>query len=153
MGLTRREEKIKQAITDALTSLCKDSLSYELQFSIEGLLGITLDETDVILVKIDETVGVQNQSNKNPEDVIQVSDNVPSAKRGRPMKGRTRGRGRGRTPAAIRKQTPTVEPATEKPHPASSVQVTRRKKVFMVLIGINTLGLNQNCRLLNVYDS
>ena len=36
--------------------LCKDSLQYHNQLSIEGLLGITMDRQDIFLVNINETV-------------------------------------------------------------------------------------------------
>ncbi len=50
------QERVRQLLTDAITVLCKNGLSYESQFCIEGLLGITLDEREVFLVKIDETI-------------------------------------------------------------------------------------------------
>ena len=50
------QERVTQLLTDAITVLCKNGLSYDSQFCIEGLLGITLDEKEVFLVKIDETV-------------------------------------------------------------------------------------------------
>ena len=50
------QERVTQLLTDAITVLCKNGLNYESQFCIEGLLGITLDEREVFLVKIDETV-------------------------------------------------------------------------------------------------
>ncbi len=50
------QERVRQLLTDAITVLCKNGLNYESQFCIEGLLGITLDEREVFLVKIDETI-------------------------------------------------------------------------------------------------
>ena len=96
MGLSRREEeKVKQALTETLTNLCKTSLTYGSQLCIEGLLGITLDETDVVLVKIDETLRTEKRnSSRNFKNYMQTTESEPSAKRGRPKKGRTRGRGR-----------------------------------------------------------
>ena len=112
MGLSRREEeKVKQALTDALTNLCKTSLTYGSRLCIEGLLGITLDDTDVVLVKIDETVRAESQKslrNSNVKNYLQTSESEPNAKRGRARKSRTRGRGRGRQ-ATSRKRVHSPE--------------------------------------------
>ncbi len=56
------QERVTQLLTDAITVLCKNGLNYSSQFSIEGLLGITLDEQEVFLVKIDETVRGSGES-------------------------------------------------------------------------------------------
>ena len=120
MGLSRKEEdKVRQALTDALTDLCKKNLKYSNQLCIEGLLGITLDETDVFLVKIDEAIETQNLRTLRKSEV--KSHNEPISKRGRLKKGRTRGRGRGRSSITTRKR----EQLPEEPDPVSFGQVTR----------------------------
>ena len=120
MGLSRKEEdKVRQTLTDALTDLCKKSLKYRNQLCIEGLLGITLDETDVFLVKIDETIETQNLRTLRKSEV--KSHNEPIAKRGRLKKGRTRGRGRGRSSVTTKKRGQSPEDLD----PVSSAQVIR----------------------------
>lgn len=42
-------------LTEAVTLLCRNSLQYKQQVMVEGLIGITLDERDVLLVSIKET--------------------------------------------------------------------------------------------------
>ena len=60
------QERVTQLLTDAITVLCKNGLNYDSQFCIEGLLGITLDEREVFLVKIDETVRGHGATAGNP---------------------------------------------------------------------------------------
>ncbi len=43
-------------LTEAITEICKTSLQYESEFMVEGLLGITLDQEEVMLVNINELV-------------------------------------------------------------------------------------------------
>ena len=49
--------KIKQLLTATIASLCNNSLSYNGELSIQGLLGITIDRKDILLVNINETLG------------------------------------------------------------------------------------------------
>ena len=56
MMLDSDRQRIKALLTEAIMVLCKNGLSYKSQFCIEGLLGITLDQGDVFLVNIKETI-------------------------------------------------------------------------------------------------
>lgn len=47
---------IKQLLRETLIMLCKNTLGYRSELSIEGLLGLTLDQNEVILVSISETI-------------------------------------------------------------------------------------------------
>ena len=49
-------ESLRSLLTDAIKLMCKNSLTYRTEFTIEGLLGITLDKTDVFLVNIAESI-------------------------------------------------------------------------------------------------
>jgi len=49
--------KIKQLLTATIASLCNNSLSYSGEMTIQGLLGITIDHKDILLVNINETLG------------------------------------------------------------------------------------------------
>ena len=49
--------KIKQLLTATIVSLCNNSLSYSGELSVQGLIGITIDHKDIILVNINETLG------------------------------------------------------------------------------------------------
>lgn len=48
--------RLKKLLSDAIPLLCKTGLSFQSQCSIEALIGITLDENEVILVSFKETV-------------------------------------------------------------------------------------------------
>jgi len=49
--------RIKQILTATIASLCNNTLSYSGELTIQGLLGITIDRKDVLLVNINETLG------------------------------------------------------------------------------------------------
>ena len=56
MALEDVKSKLTNYLTEAVVEICKSGLSYRTQFSVEGLLGVTLDEDKVILININETV-------------------------------------------------------------------------------------------------
>ena len=45
-----------EMLTEAITEICKTALSYEEEFTVEGLLGITLDRQQVLLININEEI-------------------------------------------------------------------------------------------------
>jgi len=49
-------EKIQALLKDTITLLCKNGLPFRSEFSIEALIGITLDKEDVFLVNINEII-------------------------------------------------------------------------------------------------
>jgi len=55
---TRKEqhEKVRVLLKNAVTSLCRQGLGNNAGFSIEALIGITLEDGDVMLISINETV-------------------------------------------------------------------------------------------------
>jgi len=46
--------RIKQLLTATIASLCSNSLEYSGELTIQGLLGITIDHKDILLVNINE---------------------------------------------------------------------------------------------------
>ena len=56
MGLTSDQQRIKTLLTETITLLCKNGLHFQSEFSVEGLLGITVDQENVFLISIKETV-------------------------------------------------------------------------------------------------
>ena len=56
MGNRQEQDQIKAILVQAIANICRKGLTYSSKFSIEGLLGITLDEEDIFLVNIKETV-------------------------------------------------------------------------------------------------
>ena len=55
-------EKIRTTLKEAIMLLCKSSLNFQSEFSVEGLLGVTLDCQEVFLVKISETFQLNGDS-------------------------------------------------------------------------------------------
>lgn len=49
-------ETVKKILTDAIVALCNSGLAFSRELSVEGLLGITLDNRDVFLVNINEVI-------------------------------------------------------------------------------------------------
>ena len=56
MKLRPDQERVRALICDTLTLLCKNGLKYDFEFSVDALIGITLDKGEVFLVNISETV-------------------------------------------------------------------------------------------------
>jgi len=73
MGLTADQQRVKSLLTETVTLLCKNGLHFQSEFSIEGLIGITLDNQDVFLVSIKETISAPGQlpnSKRSDDDAI-----------------------------------------------------------------------------------
>jgi len=49
------QESIQQIIRDTVSLLCRNTLSYDIGIRIQGLIGITVDESQVFLVQFDES--------------------------------------------------------------------------------------------------
>jgi len=62
-------QRVKSLLTEAVKLLCKSILTYKSEFSIEGLIGITVDSSEVVLVSIHEAVATDTVS------VIEVGNN------------------------------------------------------------------------------
>ena len=56
MGVTADQLRVKTLLTETIILLCKNGLHFKKEFSIEGLIGITLDDENVFLVNIKETI-------------------------------------------------------------------------------------------------
>lgn len=56
MATSPDKQSLRTFLADTVTLLCKNFLHFESEFSVEGLIGITLDQKDVFLISIHETV-------------------------------------------------------------------------------------------------
>ena len=56
MHLTEEQEKVKALLLEAMTVLCKNGITYRTEFTIEGLLGITVDNEEVFLINVNQVV-------------------------------------------------------------------------------------------------
>ena len=75
--------RIKAQLVEAIKVLCKNGLGFKAKLSIEGLLGITLDDDDIVLVSVREliqknedgvlesTMPIEDQNNSNERLVVQ----------------------------------------------------------------------------------
>ncbi len=91
MPLSEDQEKVKVLLSEAITVLCRNGLNYRNEFTIEGLLGITLDSEDVFLVNINERVKSKTKDSTQREvDIVQSTEDN-SCKRKRRFSGRSNG--------------------------------------------------------------
>lgn len=54
--LTPDQQRVKELLCETIILLCKNGLHFQSEFCIDALIGITLDQQDVFLVSIKETV-------------------------------------------------------------------------------------------------
>ena len=67
MVLKQDQQRVKTLLTDAIVStLSRNGLLYKSEFCIEGLLGVTLDNHDVFLINIKETIRSANLTGCSP---------------------------------------------------------------------------------------
>ena len=52
----REQSRLKELLCEAITVLCKASLSYRSEFNIEGLVGITVDNEEIFLINLNEHI-------------------------------------------------------------------------------------------------
>lgn len=72
------QERVRLLLAETVTLLCKNGLQFNKQMKIEGLLGITLDESDVFLVHIDEKFNNLVASLSTDEEQLDSTDNIHS---------------------------------------------------------------------------
>jgi len=56
MVLKADQQRVKSLLSETILLLCKNGLNFNKELSIEGLIGITLDQEEVFLVSIKETI-------------------------------------------------------------------------------------------------
>ena len=77
-------ERVKNGLKEAITLLCKTGLNFQSELSIDGLLGITLDNNEVFLVSIKEVIKNQRDfevstSSDRCVDLSRLSDSEVEA--------------------------------------------------------------------------
>lgn len=55
MRMSVDHERLVRMLKESISLMCKSSLNYDMELNVEGLLGITLDKKDVVLVNINES--------------------------------------------------------------------------------------------------
>ncbi len=66
MDLPGMQRKISALLREAVTVLCKNSLTYTHTFTVEGVLDVTLDCVQTFPIEINETVGDPSQVQVKP---------------------------------------------------------------------------------------
>ena len=56
MVIKEEQERVRTLLSDTITLLCRNGLTFKSEFNISALIGITLDKDDVFLVDIRETI-------------------------------------------------------------------------------------------------
>ena len=75
--------RVRGLLTEAITMLCKSSLTYRKEFCVQGLLGITLDKQEVFLIDINEQIKQFGLGSKDIEHSPIKSENNTSPRRRR----------------------------------------------------------------------
>ncbi|ELU16481.1 hypothetical protein CAPTEDRAFT_216921 [Capitella teleta] len=76
------QERLMTVLKDTITLLCKNSLSFEKQLVIQGLICISVDKEDVLVVQVNDNVGESSHDPclscghvSNPRPTIKPPDN------------------------------------------------------------------------------
>ena len=56
MLLNEEQSKLRALVTEAITVLCRNGITYKHEVCVEGLLGITTDNQDVFLISLNEII-------------------------------------------------------------------------------------------------
>lgn len=59
-----QRQDVQTQLIAAVTSVCRNALTYASKFSVEGLLGVTLDDSEVLLISLKETVHSSNNGKR-----------------------------------------------------------------------------------------
>lgn len=71
------QARVRDLIAETITLLCRNGLHFKSEFSIQALIGITLDQDEVFLVKIDETIAV-SENGQTASDRLLISTDAES---------------------------------------------------------------------------
>ena len=73
------QDRVRHLLQEALPMLCKSGLAFASEFSVEALIGITLNKDDVFLVSIKETVKSDDSGDKSIEVNVSRAENAEGA--------------------------------------------------------------------------
>ena len=77
MALRDEKARLRRLLADAIPAICRNGLSFQTSFHVEALIGITLDEDNVVLVSFEQTVAIDRPSdpyNLDPEKDVNKTD-------------------------------------------------------------------------------
>ena len=78
-------ERMKTLLVEAIATLCRNGLQYEDELCVEGLIGITVDKSDVFLVSVKESFTLTPKTdpiNKNGADLVSHVSHSQNIRRG-----------------------------------------------------------------------
>ena len=67
MKMTSDHERVVVMLKESISLLCRTALSYNVELTVEGLIGITLDREDVLLVNIKDSFMPDGEKKKSME--------------------------------------------------------------------------------------
>ena len=91
MVVKPEQERVRTLLSDTITLLCRNGLTYKSKFCISALIGITLDDDEVFLVDIRDTIKT-NEAEGDSGGESAASDNEAAASPKSPSKRRKRRR-------------------------------------------------------------
>ena len=75
-GMKPDQDRVRQLLTQTICLLCKSGLKFDRNVCIEGVLGFTVDDSDVFIVHIDEkmilTESKTIHSSASGEDTVDI---------------------------------------------------------------------------------
>ena len=65
----REQQRMRRLLSEAINVLCKASLPFKAKFTVEGLLGITLDDEEILLINVDEIVELPGETSQGTGNI------------------------------------------------------------------------------------
>lgn len=78
MVVEAERERLKLLLKDTITLLCKNGLAFKNTFTIDALIGVTLDDDSVVLMTINEHVQTERKVSTNIQDIGNVDSPLKS---------------------------------------------------------------------------
>lgn len=111
------QDRVKKMLIDTVSLLCKNSLHYEGEISIEGLLGIKVDKKDVFFVHISENIA--KDLHGGHDQTIELVDGAPGKKKRRKASGQAAARRQ-----ALQVEAQKIVEVKPDPHEVTTVECT-----------------------------
>jgi hypothetical protein len=73
MAMTSDQERVRALLAETVGLLCRKGLQYNIGLKVQGLIGITLDNEQVLLVHINESYRSSNTGETSGDQVIRHS--------------------------------------------------------------------------------
>lgn len=74
------QERVRTLLTETITLLCKNGLHFKKQLRVQGLLGVTLDDDEVFIVHLNETLEEKSAACRTSEETAQNTNEVSASR-------------------------------------------------------------------------